>query len=81
MTEPISGRLILEDGAKFMGVLALAVWSVTTAADIVRSVVAGAGADPAQTRLSEQSNEPRQGRVSLPPTAVHRRKQVEAKSG
>ncbi len=32
-------RLIIEDGSKFFGVLALAAWSVTTAADIAKSVV------------------------------------------
>ncbi len=34
-------RLIVEDGAKFFGVLALASWAVTTAGDITRSVVVG----------------------------------------
>ena len=33
------GRLLVEDGAKLLGVLALAAWSVTTARDVIRSVV------------------------------------------
>lgn len=32
-------RLLIEDGAKFLGVLALAVWSVTCARDIIASIV------------------------------------------
>ncbi len=32
-------KVIVEDGAKFMGVLALASWSVSSAADLIRSVV------------------------------------------
>lgn len=32
-------KVIVEDGAKFMGVLALASWSVSSASDLIRSVV------------------------------------------
>lgn len=35
-------KVIVEDGAKFMGVLALATWSVSSASDLIRSVVVGA---------------------------------------
>ena len=35
-------KVIIEDGAKFMGVLALATWSVSSASDLIRSVVVGA---------------------------------------
>lgn len=31
-------RLILEDGAKFLGLLALALWATSTAADVIRSI-------------------------------------------
>jgi hypothetical protein len=45
---PESGlRLLAEDGAKFLGVLALAAWSVMTARDVIRSVVGAPVAPPA----------------------------------
>lgn len=37
--EDVGVRVVAEDGAKFMGVLALAAWSVSSASDLIRSVV------------------------------------------
>ncbi len=37
--EDVGVRVVIEDGAKFMGVLALAAWSVSSASDLIRSVV------------------------------------------
>lgn len=37
--DDVGGRVVAEDGAKFMGVLALAAWSVSSASDLIRSVV------------------------------------------
>ncbi len=37
-----TGWLLAEDGAKFLGIVALATWSVMTAADVMRSVVPSA---------------------------------------
>lgn len=39
--------LVVEDGAKFLGVLALATWAVMTARDVVRSIVLTGPAAPA----------------------------------
>jgi hypothetical protein len=39
-------RVVFEDGAKFLGVLALAVWSVSTARDVVRSTLGTRRARP-----------------------------------
>ena len=41
----VVGALLVEDGAKLLGVLALAAWSVSTATDLARSVVGVAHAD------------------------------------
>lgn len=46
-------RLIIEDGAKFLGVTALAVWSTVSASDLIRSVVKSSTAqhrEPAPSR-------------------------------
>lgn len=37
--DDVGARVVAEDGAKFMGVLALAAWSVSSASDLIRSVV------------------------------------------
>ena len=37
--DDVGARVVIEDGAKFMGVLALAAWSVSSASDLIRSVV------------------------------------------
>lgn len=63
-------RLILEDGAKFLGVLALAAWSVTTAADIIRSVTPVPAqapvADPVALRSPPAPRRARPARVLEP---------------
>jgi hypothetical protein len=41
-------KVIIEDGAKFMGVLALASWSISSASDLIRSVVVGARTNAAE---------------------------------
>lgn len=47
--------LILEDGPKFFGTLALATWSVTTAADIIRSVLTSSQAGAGQINRTDSS--------------------------